>query len=250
VKKLPLIIILFAIFLLLDCTKKDNEEELVIDVYPANPIMDIDGNIYQTVIIGNQAWYQWWMTENLRTSKYANGDTIPNVKDTIKWHFSTSGAWVNYKNDSTYEIPYGKLYNWHAVADTRNICPDGWHVPSKFEWYQLIIYLDHEYVAGGHLKEAGTDHWDHPNTGATNVSGITALPGGKRYYSSNYPFNGWKTLYNYINKSGNYWTSTKYSSYGSGKAYSASMNYNSSKCYLDVNWERLTNGLSVRCIKD
>ena len=85
---------------------------------------------YPTVVLGNG---QEWMAENLRTTTYANGDPIPNVTDPNQWGALTTGAWAHYNNDSQYENPYGKLYNWYAVDDSRNVCPTGWHVPSDAE---------------------------------------------------------------------------------------------------------------------
>jgi uncharacterized protein (TIGR02145 family) len=120
------------------------------------------------------------MTENLRTSKYANGDDIPNVADDAQWNYLSSGDFSWNNNDIKNEKPYGKLYNWHAASDGRKICPEGWHVPAEGEWASLISYLGGDNVAGGKLKETGTTHWNSPNAGATNESGFTALPGGDR----------------------------------------------------------------------
>ena len=72
---------------------------------------------------------------------------------------------------------YGVLYNLNAALAA---CPAGWHLPSDAEWTELSDYLGGESVAGGKLKESGTTHWYGPNTGATNESGFTALPGGYR----------------------------------------------------------------------
>ncbi len=144
-------------------------------------ITDIDGNVYQTVKIGNQ----WWMAENLKVTHYRNGDAIPNVISGSEWTNPTiGGAYCNYDNNSNNVATYGRLYNWDAVNDSRNIAPEGWHVPSDVEWQILIDYLGGDDVAGGKLKETGTTHWNNPNTGATNESGFSALPGG--YRSSSY----------------------------------------------------------------
>jgi len=137
-----------------------------------------DGNVYQVVRIGNQCW----MAENLRTTRYANGDAIPQVTGNSTWSSLSTGAWCWYDNDNQYENPYGKLYNWHAVADSRNICPAGWHVPTDAEWDALANFLGGSNVAGGKMKATGTAHWNSPNTDATNSSGFTGLPGGYRYY--------------------------------------------------------------------
>jgi hypothetical protein len=89
-----------------------------------------NGYTYSSIVLGNG---QEWMAENLRTTTYANGDPIPNVTDNTQWQNLTTGAWAHYNNDSQYENPYGKLYNWYAVDDSRNVCPTGWHVPSDAE---------------------------------------------------------------------------------------------------------------------
>lgn len=139
-------------------------------------VTDIDGNVYPTVQIGTQIW----MAENLKTTKYNDGTAIPNVADNTVWAALTTGAYCYYDNDSTTNrATYGSLYNWFAV-NTNKLAPTGWHVPTDAEWTTLITYLGGENVAGGKLKEQGTSHWLSPNTGATNETGFTALPGGGR----------------------------------------------------------------------
>jgi len=139
-------------------------------------ITDVDGHTYSTVEIGSQCWMQ----QNLRTSRYANGDVIPNVSGSTEWSGLSTGAWVHYDNDTQYELPYGKLYNWFAGDDPRNLCPAGWHVPSFQDWDILISFLGGDAIAGAAMKEAGTQHWNAPNQGSTNSSGFTALPAGYR----------------------------------------------------------------------
>jgi uncharacterized protein (TIGR02145 family) len=136
-------------------------------------MLDQEGNEYATIIIGTQEW----MAENLRTSIYVNGDTIPNVSVANDWHSLTSGAWVHYDNDSQYEIPYGKLYNTYVVSG--NICPTGWRVPSVPDFDVLINFLGGRSVAGGKMKSTSTLYWDSTNIG-TNESGFSLLPGGVR----------------------------------------------------------------------
>lgn len=151
-----------------------------------------DGNVYPIVTIGDQCW----MAENLRTTRYRDGSSIPNLTDNAAWtqELMTNGAWCDYGNDASNDATYGKLYNWYA-AGYSNICPLGWHVPTDAEWMtlestlgmsgnELEAVLDpNRGVAqnvGGQLK--ATTSWDSPNTGATNASGFTALPGGYRDY--------------------------------------------------------------------
>jgi len=143
-------------------------------------VTDYDGNVYQTVLIGDQCW----MMENLKVTHYRNGDPIPNVTDNGEWHTLSTGAYCNYGNDPANVETYGRLYTGYAVEDSRNIAPEGWHVPSYADWETMLIYIG--YPQGGKLKEAGTAHWWPPNTGATNESGFTALPGGYRAGAGNF----------------------------------------------------------------
>ena len=144
-----------------------------------------DGYTYSTIVLGNG---QEWMAENLRTTSYANGDPIPNIIDGTQWSNLTTGAWAHYNNDNLLENTYGKLYNCHVVADFRNVCPTGWHVPYDSEWNTLINYLDpnanggnQPNTAGGKMKSTGTQLWQFPNLDATNEIGFSALPGGQRW---------------------------------------------------------------------
>ena len=139
-------------------------------------ITDVDGNSYSTVSIDSKCY----MGENLATTKYNDGTSIPYVTDNSSWSSLTTPAYCWYNNDqSTYGSTYGILYNWYAV-NTGNLCPEGWHVPDDTEWQALVTYLGGNSPAGGKLKETGTTHWSSPNGGATNETGFTALPGGHR----------------------------------------------------------------------
>jgi uncharacterized protein (TIGR02145 family) len=136
-----------------------------------NTVTDIDGNVYKTVKIGNQTW----MAENLRTTKYRNGDPIPLIKDAGAWSNLGSGAYQGpFFSD---KLEYGNFYNWFAVSDPRNIAPEGWHVATDAEFTELASFLGGNAIAGNKLKETGTTHWKDPNTG-TNESGFTALGNG------------------------------------------------------------------------
>ncbi|MBM2817042.1 MAG: hypothetical protein HW421_3804 [Ignavibacteria bacterium] len=144
---------------------------------------------YQPLTIGSQVW----MLKNLNVDYYINGDSIPEVRDSIQWGDSIQrrklkiGAWCYNKNDREIGQIYGKLYNWYAVNDPRGLAPPGWHVASDSDWIILTNYLGEISLVGGKLKETGTTHWNSPNAGATNESGFSALPGG--YRNSNGPFN-------------------------------------------------------------
>lgn len=139
---------------------------------------DQDSNTYKTITIGTQTW----MAENLHTTKYRNGETIPEVADSIAWgNLKTGACCINRycNNDIKMIATYGRLYNWYALADTRNLAPRGWHIPTNSEWTELSDYLGGPNVAGGKLKETGTLHWVF-SIEATNETGFTALPGGHR----------------------------------------------------------------------
>lgn len=203
------------------------EDNTIID------ITDIDGNVYHSVIIGNQEW----MVENLKTTKYRNGDPIPIIIDTTQWTNLTSGAYCNYNNDTSNVTAYGRLYNWYAVNDSRNIAPAGWHVPSDADWTTLITFLGDSAVAGGKLKEADTTHWRSPNVGATNDSGFTALPGGYRAAPTG--------RFYHIRNLGFWWSATESNL---ADAWDIYLDYN--EVYVHRNYNTKTYGFSVRCVKD
>lgn len=196
-------------------------------------IADIDGNIYDSVIIGNQCW----MVENLKVTKYRNGDligtTTPDTLD-ISGKATPKYQWAYDGNESSVAI-YGRLYTWYVVTDSRTVCPTGWHVPTDAEWTTLSTYLGGESVAGGKLKETGTTHWLAPNTGATNESGFTAFPGGLRYdlgfASGGYCGQWWSSTEDFLTQS---WARMiDYSDREVGRS----------------SWIKRY-GLSVRCLKD
>lgn len=146
-------------------------------VQETSTIIDIDGNIYKTVKIGNQIW----MAENLKTTKYRDGSPIPNVTDSSQWIKLTTGAFCNYNNDVNNAKIYGRLYNWYAVGNSRNIAPKGWHVATDEEWATLITYLGGESEACIKLMEVDTTHWKmYLSAGFANInsSGFSALPSG------------------------------------------------------------------------
>ncbi len=196
---------------------------------------DQQGNLYKTIVIGTQEW----MAENLKTTIYRNGNAIANVTDNTQWTGLTTGAWVSYNNDSQYDCPYGKLYNWYAVVDPRNVCPTGWHVPSDNEWITLWDYLGGAGGAGGKMKTTGTQYWVSPNGGATNESGFSGLPGGFRV--DNFGSDGFAN----VGVLGGWW-----STYGSGvsSAFNCAIFYNDG--LAGESYDDKRGGWSVRCIKD
>ncbi|MBT3839662.1 MAG: hypothetical protein HOF50_06980, partial [Candidatus Marinimicrobia bacterium] len=146
-------------------------------------------------------------------------------------------AYAVYDNNETHADTYGYLYNWYAVDDSRNIAPDGWHVPTDDEWTTLTDYLGGTSVAGGKMKETGTSHWNSPNTGATNESGFTAFPGGYRDIN-----NG---NYYVIGSNGWFWSSSEFNSY---RAWLRLLRYDSSGVYRG--YDDKEDGCSVRCVRD
>jgi uncharacterized protein (TIGR02145 family) len=142
------------------------------------------------------------MVENLKTTRYNDGTAIPLVTDNTAWAALTTPGYCWYNNDAaTYKNTYGALYNWYTV-NTGNLAPNGWHVATDAEWTVLTTFLGGESVAGGPLKEAGTTHWGSPNTGATNATGFSALPGGFRNSNGG--------SFSFIGYNGYWWLSTAY----------------------------------------
>jgi uncharacterized protein (TIGR02145 family) len=218
-----------------DAVTKKYVDNLFAQLYAqgALRVRDYDGNYYNTIQIGNQIW----MTENLKTTTYANGDSIKDGIDIGNLSLEeTPKYWFAYDNDKNNIPIYGNLYTWYAINDERNICPSGWHIPSLSEWSLLIDHLGGEFIAGGKLKERGTIHWNTPNDGATNSSGFQALPGGVRGYGG--PFGN-------LQYGANYWTSTEKDLI---EAYNYGLSFGNSSVYYGGSDKKV--GFSVRCIKD
>jgi uncharacterized protein (TIGR02145 family) len=217
-------------------------------------VTDFDGNIYQIVKIGNQTW----MKENLKVTHYADGTSIPL---STTWQFEVGDkAYCWYDNQSSNGDTYGALYNWYAAmnnaasSDTKpsgvqGVCPVGWHLPSDSEWKELEMFLgmsqseadgDHYPRGtdeGGKLKETGFSHWASPNTGATNSSGFTALPGGGRDYSG----------FSFLGTDANFWTATEGSEYD---AWHRHLFHDNSQVEREYGRTSKNSGFSVRCVKN
>ncbi len=205
----------------------------IVFTMPEATVYDIDGNPYSLVTIGTQTW----LTENLNTTKYSNGDEILHISDGNEWQNTITGAWCFFGNLSEFEVPYGRLYNWYSITDSRNVCPEGWHVPSDTEWQTLFTYLGGIENAGNALKETGAAHWATGNDYANNSSGFTALPGGGQSALQGYSYPA-QSL-------GMFWSTTmidEQNAYG----------YYLFDSYQAVNQQSYLKqtGLSVRCIKD
>lgn len=191
-------------------------------------ISDADGNVYHTIKIGTQTW----MVENLKTTKYNDGSTIPVISG---FHTTTPGYSI-YANTSSNKTVYGLLYNWYAVQ-TGKLAPAGWRIPTDADWQVLIDYLGGSEVAGGRLKESGLSHWESPNEGAMDW-GFKALPGGVR--------DGGSATFRLLKSRGFWWSVSP-----------GALDYNAGSLYL-VSWSGnvglmqsyKSDALSVRCIKE
>jgi len=210
-----------------------NSESIHVTVNEYGTVTDVDGNVYKTLVIGNHEW----MMENLKVTHYRNGDTIPHLTDNGDWTSTYSSAYCVFDNDSSNTNTYGNLYNWYAVDESCGLAPEGWHVPTDDEWQTLVDYLGGSSVAGGKMKETDTAHWNSPNTGATNESGFTALPGGYRSgKSGNFGSIGYYAYF---------WSSTEHDS---NYAWGWLLYYYYSAVYRNGYDKKC--GFSIRCLRD
>ena len=195
-------------------------------------ITDVDNNHYRIIQIGTQVW----MAENLKTTTYKNGTSIPLVTDNTEWGNLTTFGYCWYNNDeASNKSTYGALYNQFTVASA-NLAPTGWHIPTDAEWTTLTDFLGGESVAGGKLKEKGTIHWLSPNGGATNETSFTALPGGFRSTSG---------TFSEIGDHGLWWSSSEYLTNDGWYRYMDNISSSVSR-----NYSSKMAGLSVRCVRD
>ena len=202
-----------------------------------NPCLDQSnvpyyGEEYETVAIGDQCWFQ----SNLNTVAYRNGDFIDNIQDETAWGEASQGAYCYYDNDAANGATYGALYNWPVTTDSRQVCPQYWHVPTELEWSELFAEVGGEATAGAALKEAGFSHWSFPNSGADNSSGFTALPSGERGYGA--------VGFVDLGDRGNWWSST-----AAGNAAVAFQMAHDAEGVTQLN-KSLTRGQSIRCLRD
>ncbi len=195
-------------------------------------VTDADGNTYDVVEIAGQCW----MAENLKTSVYNDGASIPNNLDDVTWAGTTEGAFAIFNEDISNDNTYGKLYNFFAVASGK-LCPPGWHTASQVEWQMLVNEVSADASA---LK--ATTNW--VVAGATNSSGFSALPGSLRAYYGTFGF----TSAN-LGEYAGFWTSTEAAG-SEGDEYGM-MWYMSANDSFVQNTELYKNsGLSCRCVRD
>jgi uncharacterized protein (TIGR02145 family) len=150
------------------------ESNIITTPLPAVTVTDIDGNVYDTVIIGTQEW----LVQNLRTTKYADGTPIPNLPIAGAWIADVTGAYCWYNNDVANKEEYGALYNWYAVDNAHGLAPTGWRVPSEADVNTLLTTIAP--LSNDDLKEIGLTHWMTPNTGATDTFGFSSRGAGQR----------------------------------------------------------------------
>lgn len=215
--------------------------KVVVNVQYEGTLTDVDGNVYNTIQIGNQIW----MAENLRVTHYRNGEAIQNITDFTQWEFLTTGAYCTYDNVEYYAATYGRLYNWYAVDEAKGLAPDGWHVPSDEEWKELEMYLG---MSQTHADNNGYERGLHegamlkscsgwtPNSGnGTNDIGFNALPAGYQTMTGSWNMNRWAE----------FWTST---------AADDTWCWRRELIYAESTVVRTRGirytGISVRCIKD
>lgn len=208
-------------------------------------VTDIDGNVYQTVKIGNQ----WWTAENLKVTHFRNGDMIPHVEDDVEWYRLSTSAFCEYDNNPDNVDTYGLLYNWFAAIDHRNIAPEGWHVPTDEEWKQLEITLGMSQLEVDITGHRGTDQgsqlagnpdlWNAGelvNNTALGSSGFSSLPGGYRGFAG-YFYNMGSNTY--------FWSSTHSHRDSAAKR---SLSFDRPSIYRANGGKRF--GFSVRLVRD
>lgn len=239
-----LVVIGAFIMLTSSCKKSaDNNDPVVTDI---DDNIDIDGNVYTTVTIGTQVW----MVENLKTTKYSNGDLIQNITDNSAWAALTKGAQCNYNNNEANGTKYGKIYNWHAVNDSRKLAPTGWHIPSDQDWTILNNYLAANLGVSSSIVKALAAKTDWSSSieinavgndlTKNNSSGFTALPGGIR------GLNGPSGTFGWLNTDSWFWSSSVIdASFGSARGMK-----NTTKSSIEIGMFFKTDGLAVRCIKN
>ena len=201
----------------------------------AQTILDIDGNIYNTVEIGTQTWMQ----ENLKTTRFNDGVEISTTTLPTNNNTSAIYQWA-YNYDSINVDIYGRLYTWYVVNSDKNVCPVGWHVPSYFEWEILIDFLGGDSIAGAVMKDTGTIHWAETNSAVDNSSGFTGLGSG---------FRGNPSGFIHLDARGHFWSSTMLGtndSFPRGHSFRLSAENNSVQTGVAV----ANCGMAIRCIKD
>jgi uncharacterized protein (TIGR02145 family) len=204
-----------------------------------------DSDSTPKIKIGSQVW----MTKNLNVDTFRNGDKLPEAQTNEEWESAGKNkqpAWCYYDNETKNGAKYGKLYNWYAVNDPRGLAPIGWHVPSEDEWITLTEYLGGGYEAGRRLKsEIG---WNEENIAyGTNDYGFSAYPGGRRIIASTSLYGSYEPIFLNVGDIGIWWASTKDKGLNEFASYTE-LKHDS--YIIGGGASSLSNGYSVRCIKD
>lgn len=202
-------------------------------------ISDIDGNVYKTVVIGTQ----WWMAENLKVSKYNNGDEIPHVTDATEWAGTDEGAYCYFGNRSSFADSYGNLYNWYTAQDEREVCPSGWHIATDEDWITMEKFMGMSDSEADRMTAwRGTDEGDKlkdESFGGINSSGFTALGTGYRDPAG---------VYKAMGTDNDYWTSTPY--INDGNTEGVLHGFLNSKSSVVRNFHVPGYGFCIRCVRD
>jgi uncharacterized protein (TIGR02145 family) len=211
-----------------------------------NEVASVPLPTYDTTIPSVTIGTQIWSNKNLSVARYRNGDPIPQVTDPTQWASLTTGAWCWYNNDSaTYAATYGRLYNWYAVNDPRGLAPQGWRIPTEGDWNRLVKFIDpgadttcqfcsQSGTAGGAMKS--TTGWNAPNTGATNSSGFSGLPGGYRNHDG---------TFNSVGINGIWWSAGEFDT---SNAWLRTLNYGNAN--VNRGGINKSGGFSVRVVRD
>jgi len=198
----------------------------------AQSVNDADGNIYLAINIGKQVW----MAENLKTTRYNDGKSIPFISNDKAWKALQTPGFCYFEDNPANKEIYGALYNWFAV-NTKKLCPKGWHVPTDAEWKAMVDFIGDKNSAGDKLNESGNSHWKNALLNASNEFDFSALPGGTRMYSGFFAEFG--------NSYAVWWTSTEFSSLA---AYNWGLHDSSSRIFNG--YDSKQSGFSVRCMMD
>jgi uncharacterized protein (TIGR02145 family) len=217
------------------------------ELVSSGSVTDIDGNVYPTVVIGSQEW----MASNLRTTRFSNSEPISQLTDQNAWYYTTQPAWCAYENDVANIAIYGRLYNGFVVLDSRNVCPEGWHVPTDSDWIIMESFLGlapgdtmFGWIGGsGNVgsKLKSVEMWQSPHPNDNNSSGFTAMPSGARvgYIPDEEYFTG-------SGLEGYFWTQT--ATVDGGHVIVHHLEHDRNDIHHGVGDER--NGYSIRCIRD
>lgn len=238
-----LLILIFLFSVSLFSCQKDNVQNDFYNTIIENTITDIDGNIYKTILIGDN----WWMAENLKVTHYNDGTLIPEITDDEDWTNLSTGAFCWYDNDESTYKKFGALYNWYAV-ESENLCPEGWHVATYEDWEELVKFLElngQSYGGSGFniaKALAAKTEWNLSDEEGSigyylsenNSSGFKALPGGIRFASGEF---------NYANYQGFWWTSTEYNTEKARYYYLGFDDIDLIHSFYDKN-----RGKSIRCV--